>query len=100
MFRRPLPQNKVASVTRRLPTIHPRWSLLACCIVIMLAACGEDATAPQNAPAGHTVVKDGIAHAPGLMDPVGDCTACHGADLRGGTNGQPSCFSCHGQKWP
>ena len=26
-----------------------------------------------------------------------NCAACHGADLRGGANGEPSCFLCHGQ---
>ncbi|MBI5102563.1 MAG: hypothetical protein HZB33_12115, partial [Nitrospirae bacterium] len=28
---------------------------------------------------------------------VSTCTACHGADLRGGSG--PSCYSCHGKKW-
>lgn len=74
-------------------------------VVLSLAALGlpacEDGepTLPPDAPAGHTVNNDGVAHMPGLFDPMVNCTACHGADLMGGTAGQPSCFSCHGQLW-
>jgi len=72
--------------------------LLAICVS---AGCGDDdSTAPENAPAGHTVVRDGVAHAPGLNDPQQNCVDCHGADLRGGDEGEPSCFSCHGRVWP
>jgi mono/diheme cytochrome c family protein len=42
--------------------------------------------------------KGGTYHKPGLNDPLTNCVACHGADLRGGTTGV-SCFKCHGQKW-
>ena len=76
----------------RLPTI-----LLV--LGALLVACGDSPTAPANVPEDHTVVKDGVFHAPGLNSPEGTCSACHGADLMGGTNGQPSCFSCHGKKW-
>jgi len=61
--------------------------------------CSDSSTVPADAPDGHTVLKSGAAHAPGLNNPTQNCTSCHGADLRGGTSGQPSCFSCHGQKW-
>ncbi len=50
-------------------------------------------------PAGHTVSMSGVMHQPDLLDPLNHCTTCHGSDLRGGTGGQPSCFSCHNQKW-
>ncbi len=75
-------------------------SVLACLVVAALFACGDDSTAPENAPPGHTVLQDGVPHRPGLNDPIRNCTTCHGADLRGGQNGEPSCFSCHGQLWP
>ncbi len=61
-------------------------------------ACGS-ATAPENTPATHTDFKGGAAHAPGAGNATVNCVACHGADLRGGTDGEPSCFTCHGQKW-
>ena len=67
--------------------------------MLLLGGCGSDETAPENAPEGHTVVEDGVAHASGLKDPENNCTACHGDDLGGGDDGEPSCFSCHGRKW-
>ncbi|UCF20328.1 MAG: hypothetical protein JSU87_02655 [Gemmatimonadota bacterium] len=80
---------------------HERITVLACFVLVAALACGDgDSTAPDNAPAGHTVIQDGVAHRPGLNDPTQECVACHGADLRGGENGEPSCFSCHGRKWP
>lgn len=64
-----------------------------------LAACSSSTTAPPAAPEGHTVMKGGVAHAPGLNDPAQNCVTCHGATFQGGTSGQPSCYSCHGAKW-
>jgi hypothetical protein len=45
-------------------------------------------------PPGHTDVKGGVPHTPGGNDPLTNCVACHGADLKGGTSGQ-SCYACH-----
>ena len=59
----------------------------------------SDTTVPADAPEGHTVMKDGAAHKPGLNDPQTNCVACHGATLEGGADGEPSCFTCHGKKW-
>ncbi len=64
-----------------------------------LGACSSDSTAPEGGPAGHDVRISGVFHANGLNAPTQNCTQCHGADLRGGDNGEPSCFSCHGQVW-
>lgn len=64
----------------------------------VLASCGDPA-APEDAPDGHVVVVDGVAHASGLQDPLTHCASCHGEDLTGGDGGEPSCFTCHGQKW-
>lgn len=66
---------------------------------LAFAGCDDDPTIPDDAPAGHTVNQDGVAHMPGLSQPADNCASCHGADLRGGSEGQPSCFSCHGRKW-
>lgn len=62
-------------------------------------ACDDDPTLPPDAPEGHTVNKDGVAHMPGLNDPLAECASCHGADLEGGDQGQPGCYSCHGREW-
>jgi hypothetical protein len=67
--------------------------------LLILSACSGDSTAPDNAPEGHTSVRGGVAHAPGLNTPLQNCTQCHGVDLTGGNDGEPSCFTCHGEKW-
>ncbi|MGD8727726.1 MAG: hypothetical protein PVH40_08780 [Gemmatimonadales bacterium] len=75
--------------------------LLTLCIAGMGAACSDDdGSGPDDDTDTHTVIRGGVAHAPGLNDPVANCTQCHGADLQGGTDEEPSCFTCHGQKWP
>lgn len=63
-------------------------------LVVALAACGGSVS---DAPAGHTVDKDGVMHHTGLEDPMTNCTGCHGASLQGDQG--PSCTSCHGVKW-
>ena len=73
--------------------------LVGVSLVFCALACSGSPTVPDDAPDGHTVVRGGAAHAPGLSNPLANCVGCHGADLRGGPVGQPSCFSCHGQKW-
>ena len=81
-------------------TLTFRWaSVLALAFLVFSFGCSESATAPPDAPATHTVRKDGVFHAVGLQNPVANCTACHGATLMGGASGEPSCFKCHGQKW-
>lgn len=73
--------------------------LVMATITLALGSCSDSSTSPDNAPEGHTVRVGGANHAPGLNNPLANCTQCHGADLRGGGDGQPSCFTCHGQKW-
>ncbi|HEY3356623.1 MAG TPA: hypothetical protein VGQ83_25455 [Polyangia bacterium] len=62
----------------------------------------QDAALPADAPAGqdawiapgdHTDLMNGVGHKPGKEDPLANCVACHGADLKGGVG--PSCYSCH-----
>ena len=77
--------------------------MLVVAVTLTAPGCNDDdddgPTGPSNAPASHTVSQDGVRHLPGLNDPEANCVACHGADLRGGSEA-PSCFTCHGQKWP
>ena len=70
----------------------------AALVLFVAGACGS-ATAPANAPANHTNFKGGAAHGPGPSNATVNCVQCHGADLQGGTSGEPSCFTCHGKKW-
>jgi hypothetical protein len=60
---------------------------------------GQVWTLPNCGQKRHTVNQGGHLHAPGYCKPVGDCSLCHGADLRGGHNGEPSCYSCHADVW-
>lgn len=84
-------------------TMSWRVTALSLLAVLALGACGDDDSDDGNGtgpvPEGHTVSKDGVLHMSGLNDPLANCTGCHGADLRGGDEGQPSCYRCHGEKW-
>ena len=73
--------------------------LLSGAVLLAAGACGDDPAAPADAPSGHTVTVDGVPHAPGLATPQASCASCHGADLQGGTDGEPGCFTCHGRTW-
>jgi hypothetical protein len=71
---------------------------------IVLSCSGNDSTSPSpvgnnRSPADHTVSQGGRFHAPGLANPQVNCASCHGQNLRGGTNGEPSCYMCHGEVW-
>ena len=74
--------------------------ILIICITILfiISNCKTSEINDCNAPEDHIISKDGICHKEGLNNPLNDCTACHGNDLRG--NGDtPSCYKCHGKKW-
>jgi hypothetical protein len=72
--------------------------LLSVLAAAFLFGC-SDTTAPAGPAPSHTINQGGHWHMPGLRSPQGVCTTCHGADLQGGANGQPSCYSCHGKTW-
>jgi len=54
---------------------------------------------PNCGAMAHTVNLGGTLHASGYCQPYTNCTPCHGPQLQGGRNGEPSCNSCHDQKW-
>lgn len=97
--RTPRAPRKSSAYRRRplRPGVLP--ALLLVCAVA--ASCGDSSTEPDGdpPPANHTVSIGGALHDPGLNDPETNCTACHGATLQGGPDGQPSCFTCHGRRW-
>jgi hypothetical protein len=47
----------------------------------------------------HTLAIKGVLHGANPCKPQGVCTQCHGTNLDGGTNGEPSCTKCHGPHW-
>ena len=74
-------------------------SLIIMLLLVPLVSCEEEnGKSDYNPPSDHTVSQDGFMHKSGLNNPLDNCVACHGADLRGGTTGV-SCYECHGQKW-
>ncbi|MCK5439673.1 MAG: hypothetical protein KAI97_07000 [Gemmatimonadetes bacterium] len=76
-------------------------AMLSLVAILLGLSCGSSSS-PTAPPAGledHTVRRGGAFHRPGLTAPAENCVQCHGADLRGGDNGEPSCFSCHGNIW-
>jgi hypothetical protein len=46
----------------------------------------------------HTVNLNGVLHGANPCNPQDVCTQCHGANLAGGSNGEPACTQCHGKK--
>ena len=66
---------------------------------LMLPNCSDPAGSLEDAPEGHSELRDGVSHAPGANNPAENCSACHGAALQGGASGEPSCFQCHGRVW-
>ena len=75
-------------------------TLLCTLAVAGAMACSDsDPASPANVPATHTIVNNGVRHAPGLQNATQSCTSCHGSDLRGGSNREASCYECHGRKW-
>ena len=73
--------------------------LLTTFLAISCSGDGGSPLDPSDAPPGHIVRQGSAFHAPGLHDPLENCIECHGGDLRGGANGEPSCFECHGNRW-
>ena len=53
-------------------------------MAVLATACNDTPTVPEDAPAGHTVMKGGVPHQPGLNAPLANCTSCHGTTLQGG----------------
>lgn len=66
-------------------------------LFILVISC-EKNTSDYNPPSDHTVSMSGYMHKAGYDQPLTNCTACHGADLTGGSAGV-SCYECHGKKW-
>jgi hypothetical protein len=77
-------------------------------LALLLAAWACFNTNPYRAGEGtdgslkaipHNLVLGGKSHAAEICDPITYCSACHGANLQGGTNGEPSCTNCHTAYW-
>ena len=73
--------------------------LLIFLLFVLVSSCEKSKDVPKyNAPADHTISKDGTMHKSGLDQPSTNCAVCHGSDLKGGSVGV-SCYECHGKEW-
>ena len=61
------------------------------CHVALWTTCGQNIQHDQKL--------GGVYHVTGYCDPATNCVRCHGADLKGGANSEPSCYKCHGELW-
>lgn len=68
--------------------------------MVAVGGCTPDTpTLLDGAPPSHTVVRGGVAHMDGLNGPTNNCSRCHGHQLTGGADGEPSCYECHDRVW-
>ncbi len=88
----------IIRLIERLGVAPILFGLGAALVLFTAGACGSP-TASGNTPADHTNFHGGTPHATNASSATVYCVSCHGADLQGGTNGEPSCFSCHGREW-
>lgn len=83
--------------------LYRKWHVLAAvaCILAMVGivvACSLEEPEKRQIRA-HTSVKLGVAHAEPSMNAERYCQKCHGVNLAGGSDGAPSCYTCHGKNW-
>jgi len=78
-------------------------SLFFSALLILAPACGDGVAGGSGGAAeygdvgvgaaGHELLLGGVWHMAGNEDPLGNCAACHGEDLQGGTG--TDCYACH-----
>jgi len=67
-------------------------------LALSLASCSVEKPEKKNIR-GHYLDYDGVAHAVPATKALRYCVQCHGSNLEGGTDGEPSCLRCHGENW-
>ncbi len=58
----------------------------------------DAATTESSVSEDHTLLTGNVLQIENLLDPVGNCTSCHGGDLAGKDVGV-SCITRHGDEW-
>ena len=89
---------KLPSIKKRMKVHTSAMMTILFLALMFFTACEKPNVKKYNPPADHTIREDGYMHMTGLAQPLVNCVACHGSDLKGGTTGV-SCFECHNQKW-
>lgn len=67
-------------------------------IVALTSSCSLEEEGSSGIRA-HDDVIQGVAHAFSSKSAPRYCKQCHGTALQGGSNGEPSCYQCHGETW-
>ncbi len=78
--------------------LHLCATAFICFILLGLYSCQDIEREPRRVR-GHTVVLNGISHGIGLNHAPRYCHGCHGPELVGGMDLEPSCYTCHGRNW-
>jgi hypothetical protein len=68
------------------------------CIFLLSFSC-SDKSQPIRNIRGHTQIIQGVSHGVPASRPLRYCKNCHGTNLAGGSNLEPSCYQCHGRNW-
>ncbi|MCB9228825.1 MAG: hypothetical protein H6618_04365 [Deltaproteobacteria bacterium] len=95
--------SQAATETSRTSRTFPLCLRPVLCLILSLvfiSACGSRDESGERIIRGHTVFQRGIAHGVGSQRAERYCQLCHGLRLAGGEPFTPSCYQCHGQKWP
>ena len=66
---------------------------------ITIGGCSLEEKGRSSDLRAHDDLIQGVSHARSSLNGPRYCKSCHGLGLQGGTNGEPSCFQCHGENW-
>ncbi len=78
--------------------MHVVFALLVACLSPLVVSCSLE-PGPVRSIRGHTEQYGGVPHGRQARSGARYCQSCHGAELQGGADGEPSCHQCHGRNW-
>ena len=78
--------------------VPPTGRLTALALLALTVACSTK-PGPARSIRAHTTIHADIAHAEPAIKAEHYCVNCHGKNLMGGANFEPSCYQCHGKNW-
>ena len=67
--------------------------------LINLYSCADQDAYSVKKIRAHGLNINGVMHAQPSLNAERYCSECHGQNLVGGGNGEPSCYQCHGKSW-
>lgn len=88
----------VSRLTNNIARFNPKHGCWAALLLLLLCGCSPDDADSRNI-SGHFTSMKGVFHGEPKEFAERYCETCHGTNLTGGTELQPSCFQCHGRTW-